>query len=505
MAKRKFFVLFVLSLSLASSGLGIAAENTLSLKAADFVKLVRDRNEMLQSQEMEWNISQEAVKNARAIFEPELNLTPNHSDKTYLNQDVALAIFGGDTVVDEKINDYSAGVEGVTPYGSTVRVGLTMQDRVNDLAPDLNKKHQYQGFAGINVSQPLLKGAGKNVTYANIRMAENDAEVSFQSYRQQLLQVVGNSLASFWDLYWAQDKLKIREESVKIATEVLDDNRERARTGKMAETEVFEAHAGVLTRKSLVVAARQEVVDAEAKLRGYISMPASEESRPIRVDASPTLADGGKDFAESFGIALERRPEFLASKFKQEKEKTRTDYARNQKLPQLNLVGSYGRTSISDTMGEAFDQSFYSDYLSWSLGVEFKIPLLGGKKAKSELAAAEYRKRQANLEGEAIKVALANNVEAAMQNVTAMREQLANYSEVVRLNKQLLDVEMSRLQAGKSHSRDLLDREEKLNQAKEAELESLVNYQKSLMALDMMDGSLLTAYGVEIMEAKNDE
>ena len=138
------------------------------------------------------------------------------------------------------------------------------------------------------------------------------------------------------------------------------------------------------------------------------------------------------------------------------------------------------------------------DYESWSVGLELSIPLMGGKKTKSELAAAKKRKAQILLELKATEVALANAVDTSIKNVMNAVAQGKNYASAVQINKRLLEVELARLSAGKSNSRLVLERDEELNRAKEYYLESLVNVEKALVALEAVKGTLLQMHGIDL-------
>jgi len=69
----------------------------------------------------------------------------------------------------------------------------------------------------------------------------------------------------------------------------------------------------------------------------------------------------------------------------------------------------------------------------------------------------------------------------------------------VEMNRKLLEAENVKFKAGKSSSRLLLEREEELNKAKEAEIDSLVRYRKSLLQLEMAEGSVLVNQEIEIV------
>jgi outer membrane protein TolC len=126
---------------------------------------------------------------------------------------------------------------------------------------------------------------------------------------------------------------------------------------------------------------------------------------------------------------------------------------------------------------------------------------MGGAKTRSELAAANKRKKQSLLELKATEVALANAVDTGVKNVRSALTQADGYAEAVRLNERLLEVELERLNAGLGNSRIVLEREEELNRTRESFLESLVNVEKALVALEAVKGTLLQNYGIDVMEA----
>ena len=477
----------------------------LKLSISDLIKLVRERNERIGYQQLQWDISREGVKNAKSIFEPEFVATYQH-EKNFSENTIeeALARTGGalnlpTAEYDERNNDYQVAFEGLVPTGAQLRLGYT----VNDITNSLTDVQQYRSVLGGSIVQPLLKNAGIKTTMANIRVAEADSDIALQGYRQELLQVTANAAAAYWDLRLSQEKSKVREESVRIAAEILKDNRERVKTGKMAETEVLEAEAGLAARESLLIGAAQDVASAINNVRTFISSSAAQEN--LKVEAADPLSTEWMSprFEHSVAKALELRPEYLSSLRKTEREGIRIAYAKNQRWPQLDLKGSYGLNGLDLTPGESWSKVTDADHESWSVGLEFRIPIGGGKKTLSELDAAKRRKKQALLEVKATETALANAVDTSIKYVYSAQKQARNYSRAVDLNARLLEVELARFNAGKSNSRTVLDREEDLNTAREAYLESLLLYRKAVVSLEMAEGTLLSRYGLDIVIEKN--
>jgi outer membrane protein TolC len=472
----------------------------IKMSLRDFVRLVREKNEQIGFQDSELAISREAVKGAKAIFEPAFISSYQYQDDKRRNTVQELVNQGFISDFQEKSHNYQVAVEGLVPTGGRLRVGYSMRDFSNNIAERYNVERESLSVIGVSVTQPLLRGGGVTAAMAGIKVAQADADIALQNYRGQMMRVIAEATASYWELHLAREKYKVRKESERNAEEILRDNIVRVKTGKMAETEVLEAEAGLALRKSLVSEAKQMIIAAANSVRTFISSSAAETMAEIEPAETLYLEEVKLDFTESLAKAFKRRAEYLSTVKKMEREDIRVVFAKNQTWPQLDLKGSYNLNGLADTPGHSWEDSWKRDYPTWSVGIELRIPLGGDKKSRSELAATRQRKRQALLELKAVEVSLANALDTAIQGVRNVREQVGHYAGIVDMNRRLLQAEVARFHAGKSNSRVLLEREEELNKAKEAEIESLVRYKKSLFQLELAEGSLLVNHGVEVME-----
>ena len=467
----------------------------------DFVWLVREKNEQIGFQDSEWAISREAVKGAKAIFEPAFINSYQYQEDKRKNTLQELVSQGFIPAFKEKSLNYQAAVEGLVPTGGRLRVGYTRRDFSNSIDERYGVDQESQSVFGASITQPLLKGVGVKATMAGIKVAQTDADIAFQNYRGQMMRVIAEAIAGYWDLHLAREKYKVRKESERNAEEILRHNIARVKTGKMAETEVLEAEAGLALRRSLVSEAKQAIISAENSVRTFISSSATETTAEIEPAETLSLEEIKIDFKGSLAKAFKRRAEYLSSLKKMEREDIKMVFAENQTLPQLDLKGSYNMNGLADTPGNSWEDAWKRDYATWYVGIELRLPLGGDKKSVSELETTRQRKRQALLEMKAVEVSLANALDTAIQGVRNVREQARHTAGIVDMNKRLLEAEMARFQAGKSSSWVLLAREEELNKAKETEIESLVRHKKSLFQLELAEGSLLVNHGVELMEA----
>jgi len=268
-----------------------------SLSMKEFTKLVYERNQQILVGLLEWEISKELVNRSKAIFDPKLTGSYQHVYNIKMNATEEILSRGYKEDFEEENEITNAATEGLLPTGGQLRFSYLFENLNNSVS---DTREEFQTFLGLNMVHPLLKNAGPNATMVNTRMAEADSEIAFQTYRQNMMLVIARAAASYWDLYSAHEKLKARNKSVAIAEMILKDNRERLKIGKMAETEVLKARAGLALRKSLVSEAMQNLVSAIYSARSFFSSSGSDEKSNIVPIDVLEIEDAMPDFGNSF-------------------------------------------------------------------------------------------------------------------------------------------------------------------------------------------------------------
>lgn len=474
----------------------------MKLSLQDFVGLVLRKNEQIGIQQSELAVKRESVQVAKAIFEPAFVGAYQYQEDNRRNtvQEIIAQSFTAEAELHEKSRNYQAGIEGLVPTGARMSLGYQLRDFSNNIIKRYNVDRESVTVLAATLTQPLLKGGGIQPTMAGIRVAESDAEIEFQNYRELAMRVLSQAIAAYWDLYIAGEKYKVRTDSVLNAEQLLNDNIVRVQTGKMAETEVLEAKAGYALRRSLQSEARQQVIFSTNNVRNFFSNSVAEKGLSIEPVDRIEIENMALDFTDSVVKAFKMRAEYLSVHRKITREEIKVAFAENQRWPQLDMKASYGLNGLATDTAGSWDEVQKSDYDTWSVGLEFRIPLGGDRKSRGELEASKQRKKQALLELKAVEVAMINAVDTSIRSVLSSQDQLKHYADVVDFNKLLLEAEVARFQAGKSNSRLLLEKEEDLNQAKEAHLESLLKYAKAILGLKLSEGSLLVKYGIESMK-----
>jgi outer membrane protein len=473
------------------------------ISLTELIRRVVVQNQQIQIQEAQWGIKQAEEAGTHAIFEPEFVSSAEYEDNSQRNTVQESINRLGEEVYTERNWDYNFTLEGLVPTGGKVSLGYEMRDLSNSVTKSVaDEDDEYEMFLGVNLRQPLLKNAGIETTKTAIRVAQRESQASFQEYRQEMMRKVSEAASVYWDFYQAQENLVLIRESVRIAEKILIDNRQRHRTGKMAKTEVLEAMAGVASRKTLYSEAQHEHRETANRLSKVLSIPPSQKS--LRFEATDKPVVDNLDFDEQAILkrAFELQPAYLEAHERLNKADIKLAYAKNQRWPELDLVASYGFNGLDFSRSESWDQIKNGDYETWSVGLEFRVPIGGGVKSRSELRKAKLEIKSQLLELKDIEVIVNNNIDTALHQIASSDEQRQYAEGIVELRKRLLDSELARLDAGKSSTRLILEKEDDYRNAKEFALKNNVELQTALIELELTGGTILLTHNIEIMDTE---
>ena len=483
------------------------ATTTTDLSLEDFLRRVLRRNETLQTKLLDFEANRRRYNAERGVFEPELVGSGSHEVNNRQNT-AEQSQAAQSSVFHETNNIYQGGLESLVPSGARVRLGYTLRDLRNNLQanPFLPNRGatngEYQTFFGITVNQPLLKNFGFAATMAGTRLAALSSKIAFQEYRRQLMTVVSAAEASYWNLYLAQEQVRFFHESVKTAETILVDNRARWQTGKGSELEVLEAEAGLALRRSKFSEAEQKLYEAVGHVVSLYSEPLSSTNAMVRAVDPPQLGSDPPQYDDLRETAFGLNPDYLIQRHKLQQESVKVSYARNQRLPELDLKSSYGLNGLGNSPAASWKDVEGQDFPSWTVGLEMRIPLAGGAKVRNELSAAQLLAKSAAIALRDLELQILNGLDTTRRKIKSARDGVAGYRTTVTFSQSLLDSALERLSVGKIESRKVLEAEADLLEARTSLVEALVQYQRASLELQLVAGAVLKQRNLEISQAQ---
>ncbi len=495
MLNKKLKLVGLLAVMATADATGQSTNGASGITIKEIVSRVLDYNERVQVKMLETEISEKQINAERGIFEPAVVGSFEATDSKRKNSQEQQAQQFLKQVFDERNKTYGGGLEFLVPTGGRFRLGYNLRDLSNNLNSGNN---EYATTVGLTLTQPLLKNAGAAAVMARIRLAAINSEIAFQDYRRELMTVIARAEAAYWDLYLTQEQERISRESVSVAERLFKDNKVRLEVGKSSELEVMQAEAGFSLRRSRQSEASQKRAEAASVLNSLLSSSSTDRSLGIRAISQPVVDEMKNDYMASYQTAFDLNPDYLGRRHAVLAENIRLAYAKNQRLPELDLKASYGMNGLGPSPGSSFDDITKADFPSGSVGLELRVPLSGGIKERNEYAAAKLSKQKSLLALKEVEVQIVNSLDTALLKVSNQRESAQNYEAVAKFHQQLLDTELARLDVGKTDSRTVLETEEKLFEARIATLDAVIRYQKAQLELELIQGSSLKNRGVEL-------
>jgi outer membrane protein len=443
--------------------------------------------------------------------------------------------------------NYTQGFVTGTSYTIRWNNSRTATDRITDFFnPALTSQ------IGISVSQPLLNGFGYAQNKRFIRVAKNNRKISDQVFAQQVMDSVSSVKNSYWELVFAGEDVKVKEQSLALAEKLYEDNKRQVEIGTLAPIEVVRAEAEVArTRQDLIVSqttlAQQQTIlkDLIAKqpndplLAGVDIEPLDHPQVPSVTEAVPV--------GDAIQIAMEKRPEISQLQLDLVNRNLAVKGAHNAMLPTVNVFGFYsGRglsgeadvfgnpTTVPGTpviladgtqaqlsgqdlfvqstavtpvsfinrgIGTAVTQAIQGDFPDYGFGVNITIPILN-RVAQAEMARAQIEERQAQTRYQRTVNSIVVEVRNALIALQQNRARIDAAIKARELADETLRAEQKKFQLGASTIFLVIQAQRDLAASRSAEVRAMVDFQRAGVDFDRALGRTLERNHINLEDAK---
>jgi outer membrane protein TolC len=439
----------------------------------------------------------------QAKFDPTISLNAQYNR---MAQPLNRPVFGGTgqrleriQVFDQRSHSLTVDLTQNLVTGANYDLNYSpARSNVNrDVASGFLFNPAFTGGLAFTFTQPLLRNFGTEVNRTFITVAQNNAKVEEQVFRDRVLTIIATVEQSYWELVFANENLKVAESALKAAQELLASNRAKAKAGVMSIVDVLQAEAAVASRVEQVLLAEKAVRDQEDQFRRLLNPPEEELRQDIRLipldKPVQTLEPISVD--EAIDVALERRPEILQAKKNLETAEANIRFAKNQLLPTLSFQSTAGLAGLGGEGLNMIGRNLSGEFYNYGAGLVLSYPL-GNRSAQSQ-----YHKRLLDAQN-----AKAQLLGVRQQIIVAVREAIRRVQtdfkriETTRsariLAEKQLQAERERLNVGLSTTRFVLDFQRDLATAQANELRAIVDYNKSLSNLARVKGTTLDRYHI---------
>ncbi len=389
--------------------------------------------------------------------------------------------------------DIDPAVRIPTLEGGMLRIGVPISQR-EVFFPFLFDGDRWALDIDLSISQPLLRNAGRRTNTYRIRLAAIDSQIAAARTKLEVIREIAAADRSYWLLYEAFQLLVVRQEQYERAIEQLEEAEARFRGGVGPEIEVVRAQAGVSRRLERIISAELLLRDRQRMLKRILNAPDADvdsdvmlqltsEPDPVRYELEP---------GELIAASLDKRIELLELELQLAQDLSTIDFAQNQKLPLFTLDYTYRFHGTGPTFTEAATWQGSQSGWGWILAANVEVPL-GNEAAEARLHRAILTRLQRLATRSAREQAVKQEVLDALDNMEATWQRIMAAMQNVLLEGRNYRAEQGQYRLGLRNSTEVLDAENRLSEAKAAEVSAVVDYQISQVDLAFATGMLMGA------------
>jgi outer membrane protein TolC len=423
-------------------------------------------------------------------------------------------------------------------WGTNLSVGfnntrITSNSAFQTVSPALNSGFQFK------MTQHLLQGFGFAGNTRFIRIAKNNRELSDVAFRLQITTTVDQIENMYWDLVYAYENLRVKEESLTFSQKTLSDTKKQVEIGSLAPIEAVRAQSTVAADQQALTVAKTNLQLEQLVMKNALSrtlhdpmlagadvIPTSTMEVPETEQVQPT--------EELVNEALRHRPELVESRISLRSQEYSNQAMRSGLLPSLDLFAYYGGSGLGGAQNPAgicqtrvqtfcaspnpvpqlsqfplapstsytatLNQLVNSTAPDKGVGLQLNIPLRNrAAQAVQVRGELEYRQSQMALQQTENRVSI--EVRQAQFAVEQNQASVASAKAAVDYAQQSLDAEQKKYQFGTSTTTAVLQTRSALATAESTLMSAMAAYEKSRVELERAVGNLLDNNGISIDDA----
>ncbi|MEN6310105.1 MAG: TolC family protein [Acidobacteriota bacterium] len=418
-----------------------------------------------------------------------------------------------------KQNSYSAGLSQLLPTGGTLSASVET-GMYNTNARYQTYNPYYSAMVLFTLEQPLLKNFGFNISRREILVARNNSQIAEATYKAAILTTLYSVEEAYWNLVYSIENHKVMQESLRLARNLLEQNKEKLAIGMLAPIEVVTAESEVASREADILQAEVLIRNREDALRTLLNMRADNETDASAITPTDLPRAEKRDLAVDVALALAQanRPELASAQYDISNRKLDLTWARNQLLPDLSLSAQYWSPASSGTQilyqddnpltgviigtipsdsAQAFKDAMKFRYKNYYVAVSLSLPLNAiFSRSQASLAKAALEQSHLALKNQQQQIFL--EVRSACRDVENNAKRVEAYETARKLAERKLDAEERKARTGLSTNYTVLQVQRDLALAKSQELQARVDLVLSQARLDRATGTSLNRRNIKI-------
>jgi outer membrane protein TolC len=403
-------------------------------------------------------------------------------------------------VFDQRSIQFQTGIQGRSSIGTRYSLQATVAQNRNTFEGDINPvENLYETFVGVNVQQPLLKNFGKDANLLDLRTAQIQAKVQTYTWKQNIATAVQGVMSAYYDMLYALNDINVRQAAMAADTSLVELYRRRVELGFNSPFDIRQAEAAVSADREQLLASKFNFLDRQFTLKRLISAKSGMDTRLYIPADAPNLNVRTLQRSPLLLAAYRSRWDYQATLLGADLQNVRVRYARNQLLPQLDLIASYGLNGLGRSFDQSFDAAGSFNTPSYSAGFQFVVPI-GNRQPRAQYDAINAQREQALLRVKRSELDIETDVDTVIARIQTNRQRLDAARQTRELNEEAVRIGYRRLEEGLVSAYDITEQQRKLYDAKSRELAALADVNKAITQLWLVTGTVLDVEAIGFEE-----
>jgi outer membrane protein TolC len=438
-------------------------------------------------------IAKDSVDIARGSFFPTLSLTgsQSHSNTGPIDSTPGIKSDAG---------LFNLGITELLQTGTSVSVSTSF-DRSESNPPSYSYisfyNPTYTSDVTVSVTQPLLRGAGTAVTTATLNRARIGQQRAGFDFKARALDIVQQTEGDYYNLVYAREQLSVYKVSLDLANRLLEEAQAKRTVGTATDIDVLQAQVGVANARSNVLSSEKSVKDTGDALLALIGR--FELDTPLGAAKFADFNGQLPVIESSYQLAMRNQPDYISAKMQLDQFKLDLSVTKDALKPTLNLNGALGFNGTRGSGYDSFNSAANRDNNSWQVGFTLSYPW-GQVSDRGRYHQSLAILNQQTLTVRQLEQSILVQVRSAVRAVETNNEKVKIAALAAEFSAKQYDLEAARFAAGLATSRDVLQTQSDLENARVAELQARITLQNSISALHRLEGSSLERYHLALPE-----
>ena len=488
----------------------------------DAVKAALDHNLDIAVQRLNPEINDIAYASIASVYHPSLTSTigPQSASVLPTNQ-TTLGSAGSATPVTDTMT-FNGGVAQNVPWGGGAFTASLNNFKRTSTVNTVTYNPLFQSTWSLGYVQPLLRNFRIDSTRQQLLVTKLSRDISDVQLRATITNTLSNVRNAYWDYVFAVQSVDVARQSVALATQLVKDNQTRVEVGTMAPIDVVQAQSQAATQQQNLVTAQGAMRTAELALKRLIVSGTQDPNWNVQIDPTdrPDFRAEPIDIEAAVRRALSERTDVEIAKKTVAQNDVTLKFLGDQLKPQIDLQANYGFQGLGGTqlvksttqlggssttiipggIGDTFNTLFTNAYPTWTTQLVVSYPLgLSTQKANVSRARVQISQVQAQLKQ--VELQVATDVTNAAINVQSGVERVQASQAAREFAQKTLEAEQSKFEVGMSTNYNVILAQRDLATAQSNELQSVLNYRKSLVELERLQQTTLQTLNITVLSA----